>query len=168
MPNNTDPEFVRLAERLTTGMLADLYSGWSISGYDVKRFPEGDAAARFVRENLNAGKLEEASQAEWDEVHEGTLEAAVLAQAPDYRESASAFQEAHLQQAAAVGRRRLEDNRAARARGEDPEELRQAELARRLEEQEEAGIDSDDPEEQKAVSTGQVKKASKKGSKGRS
>lgn len=164
MPTNTDPEFVKLAERLTTGMLADVHGSlWSISGYDVKRFPEGEVAARFVRENLNAGKLEEADQEEWDEVHSGELEAAVLGVHPDYRQTASAFQEAHLQQAAVKTRAQLERNRAARARGEDPEEARQADLARRLEEQEEAGIDSDDPEEQKALSTRQkVKKKTNK------
>lgn len=65
-------KFVRLSDRLSRGCLVDVKkSGWSIAGYDVKEYPDDDwpTAQRFVDKSLREGKLEEASQAEWDEVH---------------------------------------------------------------------------------------------------
>lgn len=71
MPRN--PGYVRLRDSLSLGIQVDLASGWGISGKDVRRFPEDPVAARWARRMLNAGVLEEASKAEWDEVHEDDL-----------------------------------------------------------------------------------------------
>lgn len=169
MPKTQDPQYVRLAVRMQTGMLVDTFgSGWSISGMDVRKFPEDSnrKAQKFVRAELNDGKLEPASLAEWDEVHDPALAEAVLAQNPGFKENASGFQEAHLQQAAADSRRRLEASRQARLEADDDyetdDEARQRELDEAIEAQE--GMDSDDPEEQEAMSSGQRprKKAGKK------
>lgn len=66
----SNPKFVRLNERASRGMLADVKgSGWSISGKDVLPFPTDKSQIRFVKQNLNSGLLEPASQAEYEEVH---------------------------------------------------------------------------------------------------
>lgn len=68
-----EPKYVRLAERLTGQVLVDITSGWSISGLDVKEFPDKEKyprAARFVRDKLRRGALEPASSAEYEEVEE--------------------------------------------------------------------------------------------------
>ncbi len=76
MAKKNDPKFVRLTPRLSRSCIADVQvSGWSISGLDVKPFPEGDSArqkeaAKFVRRQLGAGHLEPCSRAEWEEVQE--------------------------------------------------------------------------------------------------
>lgn len=169
MPKTQDPEYVRLVTRLQTGMIVDTFgSGWSISGMDVRKFPKDRAAAKYVRAAVNEGKLEPASQAEWEEVHDPALAEAVLAANPDFQKNASGFQEAHLQKAAAESRRRLEDARQRRLEEdddyEDEEDARQRNLAERIAQQQEDGLDSDDPEEQKAISHSQRprKKSSKK------
>lgn len=57
-------QFVRLPERLTTGNVTDLDSGWHIGGFDVKPVPdkeENPEAHRFVMDKLRGGHLEEAS-----------------------------------------------------------------------------------------------------------
>jgi hypothetical protein len=71
-----DPKFVRLAPRLSRGCISDVMaSGWSISGLDVKPFPDGTngrakAAAKWVRRQLAAGVLEPCSKAEYEDVQE--------------------------------------------------------------------------------------------------
>lgn len=68
MANN--PDFVRLADHMVHGLVVDMDgTGWSLSGYDVQPFPEDSQAARFVRQKINAGIIEPASQAEYDEAH---------------------------------------------------------------------------------------------------
>jgi hypothetical protein len=72
MPNE-NPKFVRLCNRLTRGMMADVqHSGWSIAGMDVKPFPDAKnkAAVKYVRKALKEGYLEPASRAEYDEIRE--------------------------------------------------------------------------------------------------
>lgn len=88
-----DPGHVRLAERLNDRVLADVNSGWSISGLDVKEFPDPSKypnAARFVRDKLKRGALEPASKAEYEEVEES------------YEESRERFSE-RLETLAALG-----------------------------------------------------------------
>lgn len=74
MPNN--PHYVRLPEGPATA-LVDTRSGWGITGFDVKKFPdreEAPEAYRFVRQMVRKGRLEGASKSEWDEVHAVDLE----------------------------------------------------------------------------------------------
>lgn len=66
------PKYIRLADHLTRGMRADINSGFSIAGYDVKEAPDQEdypEQAAFVKRELSAGRLEQASKAEYDEVH---------------------------------------------------------------------------------------------------
>lgn len=157
----TDPKYVRLSNALQGGIICDVHgSGWSIAGFDVKEFPEDKNEARYVRSKVNAGLLEPASKAEYDEAQGGDLAAEVARQ-----QKAGVHQEGKLQEAAAKGTAKL-----AETLGISEEELLEAYLAadaadrqERLDEAEEAGLNTDDPEEQKARSTGQVGKSSKKG-----
>lgn len=143
-----DPGFVRLANRLTGGMIADVDggSGWSIAGLDVRKFPKDNKqAARFVRQNLVAGKLEPASRAEWDEAHDKSVEEALAEQDPDWRKNAG-HQEAQIQRAAQAATDKLRSKLDADEEAEYEEFLawREKDLKERLDSQD----DSDDPEEQ--------------------
>lgn len=162
MPN--DPSYVRLANRLTRGMVADVETGWSIAGLDVRRFPEGKQAARFVRLQLREGKLEPASKAEWEEVHDDPVEQAMLAQRPDFRKEASRHQEAVVQRAATQGTRRLVENRSADEE-EDPEDriaARKARIAQQNEEDDSEGGPSRSSAPRKAKKAKKAKKAPRK------
>lgn len=63
------PEYVRLANRLTNGLVVDMESGWSISGKDVQPYPERAAQATFVKSRLNRGILEPATAEEYEATH---------------------------------------------------------------------------------------------------
>lgn len=146
------PKYVRLAARLSDGIVADVFgSGWSIAGKDVKEFPEDKAAARFVRQGLDSGKLEPASKAEHEEVHgvENEAEAEMLKQNPDFGKN---LQEHKLREATAEGAERLGAGVEARLAEEEEAELAAAEEDRqaRLAAQEEAGLNDDDIERQQA------------------
>lgn len=70
------PAYVRLADRLCLGMQVDIESGWGISGFDVRHFPdeeENPVAHAWAKRQLQLGNLEEAGKAEWDEVHEADV-----------------------------------------------------------------------------------------------
>lgn len=119
------PQYVRLANRLSRGIVADIDggSGWSIAGLDVRAFPDkkkNPGAARFVKKALADGRLEPASLAEWEEVHDTE---AIEAEALEGRKRATALnsQEAHIQREAQEGRKRIEASRRA-ADGEDDDE----------------------------------------------
>ena len=134
MPND-DPQYVRLANRLSRGILADVEgSGWSISGLDVKPFPEGTNAARFVRHALRDGKLEPASRAEHEEV-----------QSEAKKVADTTHQEAKVMGAALEGHARLSESRAsdddADSDDDDDDRVRQFDE------------ESDDPEEQASRNT---------------
>jgi hypothetical protein len=47
----------------------DTVSGWSISGWDIKEFPDGQLSGSFVRRDLNRGVLEPATSEEFDLAH---------------------------------------------------------------------------------------------------
>jgi hypothetical protein len=69
----SDPKYVRLNNELvySRSLVVDTYSHWSISGLDVKAFPDPErhpAQAEFVRDALRRGLIEVASQAEFEEV----------------------------------------------------------------------------------------------------
>lgn len=134
MPND-DPQYVRLANRLSRGILADVEgSGWSISGLDVKEFPKDNTnAARFVRHALRDGKLEPASRAEHEEV-QSEVEAL----------NDVTHQEAKVMGAALDGHARLSESRSSADEGDDEDEedrLRQFD------------DETDDPEEQASRNT---------------
>jgi hypothetical protein len=63
-----DVQYVHLPERLVTGNVTDLVSGWGIAGFDVKEVPDKEdepEAWQFVIDKLRAGLLEEADSAEF-------------------------------------------------------------------------------------------------------
>ena len=133
MPND-DPQYVRLANRLSRGILADVVgSGWSISGLDVKKFPTGTNAARFVRHALRDGKLEPAGKAEFEEVQS---EVDAL--------NDVTHQEAKVMGAALEGHARLSESRAS---AEEDDESTEDERVRQFEDE------TDDPEEQASRNT---------------
>lgn len=138
-----DPGYVRLANRLTQGMVADVGgSGWSISGFDVLPFPkDSDAAARFVRHELRDGKLEPAGKAEYEEVQDSHKAVSSLS-----------HQEAQVQDAARRENAKLVDAREADAQAgddyEDPHDAKTREYEERLDGQ--SDDETDDPEEQAA------------------
>jgi hypothetical protein len=143
MPTREDPPYVRLANRLSRTILADIgaagSSGWSISGLDVKPFPKEDKAARFVRHELRDGKLEPAGKAEFEEVQD-THKAV----------QAVSHQEAKVQRAALEANAKLVGAREDAAEEdddwEDPVERRQRINDERIAAQQED--ETDDPEEQ--------------------
>lgn len=131
-----DPKYVRLSNRLSYGMQADVDgSGWSISGLDVKEFPSSDGAARYVRKMLRDGKLEPASRAEFDEVQEGNKAVEKVS-----------HQESQVQGEAMRAHRSL---LASRGIGEDPVGDHEDEMDA-YQERLDAQDDDDDPEEQVA------------------
>lgn len=75
------PQFVRLPDELYLGIVADLETGWSIAGLDIKPSPTDESSPeyKFVQTALRQGKLEPASQGEWDflqEHHERVIDLA--------------------------------------------------------------------------------------------
>ena len=175
----TNPKFVRLVDRLTSGMYADLDSGWSISGYDVKSFPEDDNQGRVVRAAIHAGILEAASQAEHDEIREADEAVAAQRQIEAPPEKLSNWQENRIQEAAKATRAKLREARAADAEDEEydpyqgrslldrdlPASLDEERRAALLEEAEDEDLGTDDPEVQVARSTGQLPRGAKKAAK---
>lgn len=115
---SNDPSYVRLASRLSRGLIADVHrSGWSIAGLDVRKFPEDPQAAKFVRKALNDGKLEPASKGEWEDAHDdGGFAETVIEQNPDFGNSP---QEAKIRIAARAAQEKLKESRQPDL---DPEE----------------------------------------------
>lgn len=72
-----DPKYVRLVAARQLTMVADVLggTGWSISGADVRPFPEGAQEKDYVRDLVRRGVLEGASKAEFEEVEERNKEA---------------------------------------------------------------------------------------------
>lgn len=130
MANN--PSYVRLSDRMVHGLVVDMESGWSISGFDVKEFPEDREQARFVKQRLNSGVLERASEAEYDEAHPESDD--------EETADAQAFVEAVQ---VATGKRNVgrQEHRVRSSHQERQQAVRNARFAARLEEE---GIDVDD------------------------
>lgn len=175
----TNPKFVRLVDRLTNGMYADLDSGWSISGYDVKEFPEDNNQGRVVRSAIHSGILEAASQAEFDEIREADAELEANRQIESPVEKASNWQENRIQAQAKATRQKLQEARAADADDEDydpyqgrslldrdiSDEANEERRAALLEEADDLDLGTDDPEVQVGRSTGNLPRGSKKAAK---
>lgn len=171
-----DPKFIRLADRLTNGIVADLNTGFSIAGLDVQEFPEEADQASYVRGQMHAGVIEAASAEEY-KIIRGTDEP-MRAATEDNPTPTSNWQENRIQQAAKETRRKLDSSRQAdyndpewdplRGRSlldrdisyEEDQERREA-VAQQVEEE---GLDSTDPEEQIARAGTPARRASKKGS----
>lgn len=105
------PEYLRLTNRLRRTCAYDLASGWGISGLDVRTFPEDPAAAKYALACIRDGKMEPASRAEYEEAKDNPLEEAMLAERPDFKETASLQQEQKLQDVAAAAQKKLEKAR---------------------------------------------------------
>lgn len=178
MPQN--PEFVRLSDHMVSGLIVDMETGWSISGYDVQPFPADDREkARFVRQKINAGALEPASQAEYDEAHpegegeDGDAEVERLGQALGVAMRGAGKQEHVIREREMARHGSLQTARAKaklQEQGidvEDDASLSEAEYAAEearlqalADEQEEADLATDDPEEQEErTATRPAKKA---------
>lgn len=134
----TNPEYVRLADHLVHGLIVDTDgTGWSISGLDVKPFPDNREEARFVKRQLNAGKLEAAGVAEYEEAHpDGDEEAG----------DAEAFVEA-VRAAAGRGAPRQEHKLRADLKGKQ-DRMRAARFAATLERE---GVDLDEDDDLEAM-----------------
>jgi hypothetical protein len=134
-----DPKFVRLADHMVHGLLVDMESGWKISGYDVKEFPENSEQARFVKRNIQQGKLEPAGKAEFDEIHpeddsEENAEAtkfAAAVQAASSKKNAG-VQEHEIQQKVAERQAAVRKARAQAKREERNENARSSRGGRRV------------------------------------
>jgi hypothetical protein len=126
MANSSNPSFVRLAPRASRGVLADIGgSGWSISGRDVLPYPdkaEEPEAARFVRQNIRRGILEEASRGEYEEVHpevdEEEVPRVIMMKEPPHQEHL--VREKHLAKGKAITKTR--DTQTRRLEGDLPDE----------------------------------------------
>lgn len=111
-----DPKYVRLADHLVRGGRYDINSGWGISGYDVVEMPDKEDrpnAYAFVKGELNAGRLEGASKAEFEEAHPD------IAGELGYRLAADAearpYQESEVQREAAKVHRKVKARRQGEA-----------------------------------------------------
>ena len=148
-----DVSFVRLNRRLTGQIIADLNSGFSVSGMAVVPYPDAvkqPEQAAYARSALNRGILEEASRAEYEEqqeVNEELSKAGFFSDA--HKDEVLSYQEHLVVERQAEARARIQ---AKRAETEEPEETEYEALVERrsglLEEQEAKGLNSDDPEVQ--------------------
>lgn len=109
----TNPTFVRLTDAASRGALADIGgSGWGISGNDVVPFPDDAEAARYVRQKIRLGVLEEASQAEHEEAHPEAYSTGDDIQRVMFVQDTTPHQEANVLEAAARRAKRLQTARA--------------------------------------------------------
>lgn len=126
----SDPKYVRLADHLTRGMRADLNSGFSIAGYDVVEMPNKDDEPekyKFVKGELNVGRMEAASKAEYEEVHPDLYDSLGIAvERPTLTVQAAAPQETQIQAAAQKAGRKVRQGRAT-----TPEDVLEADEERR-------------------------------------
>jgi len=151
-----DVSFVRLNRRLTGQIIADLNSGFSVSGMAVVPYPDAvkqPEQAAYARSALNRGVLEEASRAEYEEQQEVNQELSKAGFFSDaHKEDVLSYQEHLVVERQKEARARVE---AKRAETEEPEETDFEALVERrkglLEEQEERGLNTDDPEAQNAA-----------------
>lgn len=117
-----DPKYVRLADHLTRGLRADINSGWSIAGFDVRPMPDKEEEPNsyaYVKGELNAGRLEGASKAEYEEAHPDLL--------TSDEEDSRPYQEREVQRAAQSVHRKIR----ARRSGEEATSAYEVDEARR-------------------------------------
>lgn len=139
-------QYVRLANRLSDRIVADLDSGWSIAGLDVRKAPDKETdprAAKFVKKALADGRLEPASKAEWDEVHDNEgVEREALDQRP--RAGVVNSQEAHIQREAEKKRKAIAEGRNGDGSGKKKKSKKAKAAARKRAQADEADTGTDD------------------------
>lgn len=136
-----DPQFVRLSDITCHGIMVDVEGGslFSLSGMEVKPFPDADVfpdQARFVRDKIRVGHIEEASEEEYKEQKEAAaqIKATHVAQLQDRLASDTAdVQEGDVQTLV----RGLQNRIVARRNGKDPGPLDDGMRPGELEEREE-------------------------------
>lgn len=134
MARDSNPSHVRLPERLTVGMLADLDSGWVIGGNDVKPFPDAaknPVAANFVKDKLRQGHLEPASAEEHKVVEDSRKQMSEAhLQHLDEREAHDRYghQEAALQDIGVDTRAKLKELRDAESHDDDEDGYEEPEV----------------------------------------
>jgi type IV secretory pathway VirB10-like protein len=124
-----DPKYVRLPERLLTGNVTDLVTGWGISGLDVKEFPADDEQEiAYVRGALRSQLLEPATAAEFRRVRDAHERVASLAEGAVPKEGSlgtpAPWNEAAIQQVSKKVRNDLLRKRLVDADEEDDEPAR--------------------------------------------
>lgn len=105
-----DPKFVQLRDELVTGIVCDVDdygTGWSISGLDVKEFPEDEREQQFVRDKLARGVLVEGNQAAFEAIHGAYDRVAESRPVREQGEQLSSWQENKIQAAAKAARQDL-------------------------------------------------------------
>jgi hypothetical protein len=121
-------KYVRLPDRLATGSLSDVNSGWSIGGLDVRPVPDeklNPVAYAFVQGYLRTGHLEEASKAEHDEVREldRELAKAHLGTLDEFEAAArGGYQEGTIQQRVTETQSRIKSSRATVSESSDEDD----------------------------------------------
>ncbi len=177
-----DPKFVKLAPHLVGGIVCDIDSGWSVSGADVRPFPDDDepGAQAFVRTKVVQGVLQEGEKGEYDRIQQANQDIAkARAEAAKQQQGPSPWQEHLIQQEvkaavkelqkenpdvyAAIAERRDavtgSGNHMKVALSEEADADRRKEL---IKEQEETGQLTDDPAKQVERTTGEKPKGGKK------
>lgn len=115
-----DPKYVRLRGELQGRCIADIAggSGWSISGLDVKEVPAGGPARAFVRAQLAAGTLVEASDQSFQNVQDVHAESPTGA-GPDPEAPPVHIQEGQVQAHAEQRRQELIDAESEEEEGDE-------------------------------------------------
>lgn len=122
-------QYVRLPERLVSGNVTDLESGWGISGLDVKAVPDQEdepEAWQFVIDKIRAGIIEEASAEEHDmvrSIHRAVEAVAKNSLPTEFGGPAkpSPWNEAAIENVAKKHRRKLMAARVANVFASEPE-----------------------------------------------
>jgi hypothetical protein len=108
----SDPQYVRLHNRLVRGMHIDLASGFGISGLDIVPFPDDPDQADHVRSGMRLGMYEAAADHEVEAFHgreSDYLSKMGIEKTPLALQAT--FQEGHVQELAALDRRHYEGSR---------------------------------------------------------
>lgn len=142
----SNPSYVRLANPNAVSLRVDTVSGWSISGWDIKEFPDGQLSGSFVRRDLNRGVLEPATSEEFDLAHPPAPEendAEAFVKAVQAASVNPVRQEAHIQAGIQADAEKLRGARQTKTdeKGDTPTMARRKEL---VEIQESNGDDSGD------------------------
>jgi hypothetical protein len=129
----SNPSHVRIADPNAVSLRVDILSGWSISGWDIKEFPDGQLAGNFVRRNLNQGVLEPATSEEFGLAHPPAPEendAEAFVKAVQAASVNPVRQEAHIQANIEADADKLRSLRHTQTdeKGDTPDMVRRKEL----------------------------------------
>ena len=131
MATNTLPQYVKLSDKVLgengwTGILCDLDTGWSISGYDVQAVPDDEEVQRFIRDKIRAGVLDEATDTEHSVVREADDFMAQIRPVNQHVEEGSYWPENVFASHAREHHRKVRASRGAAASSEAPQEPQSA------------------------------------------